>query len=53
MVLTVAYYKQDYLVAGFCLYETDRVYKQFSSAYLPLIHARMKCKYKNGMMCEP
>lgn len=42
----MAYYKQDYLVAGLCLYEIDRVYKQFTSAYLPLIHAGMKRKHK-------
>lgn len=49
----MAYDRQDYLVAGLCLYEIDRVQKQLSSAYLLLIHVRMKCKYKIGMMCKP
>jgi hypothetical protein len=35
----MAYYRQDYLVAGLYLYEIARVQKQFSSAYLLLIHA--------------
>jgi len=42
----MAYYKQDYLFVGLCLYEIAKVQKQLRSAYLLLIHAGINVNIK-------